>query len=53
MVLPAMGQAARQRLEDLGYAVEWREYPMQHQVCREEIDAMGAWLRGILGLREA
>lgn len=53
MVLPAMGQAARQRLEDLGYAVEWHVYPMQHQVCREEIDAMGTWLRRVLELRGA
>lgn len=50
MVIPAMGAAARERLEELGYSVEWHEYPMQHQVCQEEIEAMGAWLRGVLGL---
>ena len=50
MVVPAMGAAARARLEELGYAVEWHEYPMQHQVCQEEIEAMGAWLRGVLPL---
>ena len=48
MVVPAMGTAARARLEELGYAVEWHEYPMQHQVCQEEIEAMGAWLQGVL-----
>ena len=45
MVPMALGQAARERLEGLGYGVEWHEYPMQHQVCLEEIQALGAWLR--------
>ena len=44
MVTPERGQAARQRLEDLGYAVEAHTYPMAHQVCGEEIQALGAWL---------
>lgn len=45
MVPMALGQAARTRLLDLGYGIEWHEYPMQHQVCQEEITALGAWLR--------
>lgn len=48
-VLPhALGVATRDLLTELGYAVDWREYPMQHQVCPEEIDAIGAWLRKVL-----
>ena len=44
-VLPlAMGETSRDQLQALGYTVEWREYPMQHQVCREEVDAIAAWL---------
>ncbi len=39
------GEAARDRLRDLGRAVRWLEYPMQHQVCLEEIQAMGEFLR--------
>jgi phospholipase/carboxylesterase len=35
-------------LRELGYAVEWREYPMQHSVCMEEIAHIGAWLRRVL-----
>ena len=31
-------------LEGLGYAVDWRTYPMPHSVCLEEIGAIGAWL---------
>ena len=45
MVPMALGQAARERLEGLGYAIEWHDYPMQHQVCLEEIQALGVWLR--------
>lgn len=38
------GRAARERLEADGRQVEWHEYPMEHQVCLEEIEAIGAWL---------
>ena len=45
-VIPlAMATASRAKLSALGYAVEWHEYPMQHAVCLEEIQAIGAWLR--------
>jgi len=39
---------ARDHLVSLGYAVEWREYPMPHAVCAEEIEDVGAWLRVVL-----
>jgi len=45
-VLPAqLGAMAREWLRGLGYAVEWHEYPMQHQVCLPEIQVIGRWLR--------
>ncbi|MEM1451697.1 MAG: dienelactone hydrolase family protein [Planctomycetota bacterium] len=50
MVTPAMGEAARERLTALGYEVEWHTYPMAHQVCAEEIDEIGRWLRARLEL---
>ena len=50
MVTPRMGEAARDRLQALGHAVDWRTYPMAHQVCPEEIEHIGAWLRGVLAL---
>ena len=37
-------QASRKRLEALGYAVEWHEYPMPHSVCAPEIAALAAFL---------
>ncbi|MGH8633195.1 MAG: alpha/beta hydrolase [Burkholderiales bacterium] len=35
-------------LTGLGYAVEWRQYPMPHSVCPEEIGDIGDWLRKVL-----
>ena len=44
----ARGIATRDALVELGHAVEWHEYPMQHSVCQEEIDDMQAWLLKVL-----
>jgi len=32
----AMGIEARDVLSAQGYAVEWHEYPMEHEVCAAE-----------------
>ncbi|MGH8540232.1 MAG: alpha/beta hydrolase [Stenotrophobium sp.] len=48
-VLPYMlGESSCEILRAQGYAVDWRSYPMQHQVCAEEIEAIGGWLWQIL-----
>lgn len=39
---------SRLALEALGAKVEWREYPMPHSVCPEEIAHIAAWLRSVL-----
>ena len=39
---------SRDALKSLGYAVDWREYPMQHSVCPEEIADIAAFLLRIL-----
>lgn len=44
----AMGSASRQALSGLGYEVEWREYPMPHLVCLEEVNDIAAWLKRVL-----
>jgi phospholipase/carboxylesterase len=45
-VLPMqLGALARDWLVSERYAVEWKEYPMQHQVCQSEIQHIGGWLR--------
>lgn len=48
VVVPEFGTSSRDVLVEHGYAVNWQDYPMQHQVCMEEIEAIGqalkAWL---------
>ena len=39
---------SRDALTRLGYAVEWRDYPMPHSVCAEEIADIARWLRTVL-----
>lgn len=39
-----LGQQSCEHLVGQGYGVEWHTYPMQHAVCMEEIQAVGAWL---------
>jgi phospholipase/carboxylesterase len=45
----ARATRSRDRLVALGYTVVWREYPMPHSVCAEELDDIAAWLRRVLG----
>lgn len=45
-VLPyALGESSCDILHSNGYTVEWRAYPMQHQVCGEQIDDISTWLQ--------
>lgn len=41
-------EKSRDILMSLGYNVEWHAYPMQHEVCMNEIDDVSAWFRRIL-----
>lgn len=46
-VLPVqLGSASRDVITELGYTVEWSEYPMPHAVCPEEIGDISRWLAG-------
>ena len=42
------GESSKRLLETAGYAVEWRSYRMEHSVCQEEVQAIGAWLTKVL-----
>ncbi len=53
VLTPDMGAQARDFLGMHGYSVAWHEYPMAHQVCAEEIDAVGRWLERVLNLNDA
>jgi phospholipase/carboxylesterase len=41
----SLGAWSRDLLKERGFDVQWREYPMQHQVCAEEIADIAQWLR--------
>jgi len=43
-----LGELSRQQLVDLGYAIDWRTYPMQHSVSMEEIADISRWLQSRL-----
>jgi len=45
IVVPSRGEAARDTLRALGQPVEWHVYPMQHEVCMEELQDLQTWLR--------
>lgn len=44
MVPLAHGEAARDWLVELGYVIGWKDYPMEHEVCAEELTLMGRFL---------
>lgn len=48
VVVIERAEKSRDILRDLGYQIEWTEYPMQHSVCAEEVDAIGKWLTQVL-----
>ena len=44
VVPQVLGMLGRDFLRGLGYPVEWRSYPMAHQVCAEEIVDLRNWI---------
>lgn len=50
MVPLGRGVHCRDQLQELGYKPIWKQYPMQHEVCLEEIQDIGVWLTEVLGL---
>jgi phospholipase/carboxylesterase len=48
MVPATLGKASRDLLQGLGYPVEWQAYPMEHQVCMEEVLDISKWLQARL-----
>jgi len=48
-VVPVLrAEQSRDLLKQLGYQIEWHDYPMQHSVCIEEIADIGNWIRQVL-----
>lgn len=48
VVPAALGQTSRDILLQLGYRIDWRTYPMAHQVCLEEVMDISKWLQQCL-----
>lgn len=44
----ALAERSRQALEQAGYAVEWRTYPIEHSVSLEEIQDLSSWMKARL-----
>ena len=42
------GSMSRSALTQLGYQIEWHQYPIEHSVSNEEIADIGAWLSKVL-----
>src|SRR5471030_185958 len=48
-VIPvARAEQSRDLLKQLGYQVEWHDYPMQHTLCQDEVVHISAWLKRVL-----
>jgi len=48
-VIPlALAEQGREHVAALGYRIEWRQYPMPHSVCAEEIADIARWLGRVL-----
>ena len=41
----SLALSSRAKMQAHGYKIEWREYPMPHSVCMEEIENVGVWLQ--------
>lgn len=48
VVVMSRGSAGRDELLRLGYPTDWHEYPMQHEVCEQEIADLNAFLIKVL-----
>lgn len=44
VVPPAAGEAGMRAMQSFGFTPSWHRYPMQHQVCAEEITQLGDWM---------
>ena len=41
------GLASRDALTAIGHDVEWHDYPLEHSVCLEEVQALDRWLQRV------
>jgi phospholipase/carboxylesterase len=48
MIPQAMAEQGRAQLAELGYQIEWHQYPIPHSVSAEEIADVARWLERVL-----
>jgi phospholipase/carboxylesterase len=47
-VVPAkLGEVSVETLRKLGYSIDWKTYPMEHQVIMPQIKDIGSWINKI------
>ena len=44
----SLGSDSHRRLSALGFKPSWQTWPMGHEVCLEEIEAIGSWMQALL-----
>ena len=42
------GESSCKQLQHLGYSINWNSYPMEHNVCTEEINDISTWINRCL-----
>lgn len=48
-VIPIVhAQNTREQLTRQGYVIQWKDYPMEHQVCIEEISDIRTWMLAVM-----
>lgn len=50
VVPEALGRAGYEKVKSLGYPAHYRQYPMAHAVCPQQVADIGHWLSQRLGL---
>jgi phospholipase/carboxylesterase len=48
MIPQAMAEQGRAQLGELGYQIDWHQYPIPHSVSAEEIADVARWLERVL-----
>jgi phospholipase/carboxylesterase len=48
VVAEVLGKQAYQWLQQHGYKADYQSFPMQHQVCAEQVQAINLWLQKVL-----
>ncbi|WP_447529491.1 alpha/beta hydrolase [Vreelandella sp. TE19] len=49
VVPETLGRAGADRLKEKGYSVNYRQYPMAHALCPQQVNDIGKWLQARLG----